>query len=384
MEILYFLFVFLFFYILAFFSLCSNMRQAAFLFLLQIYHFLFSFLFYDFSYGSITDSHNYYLWANDPWLEISGFSGTAFVVKLLSFFCSIFYNDYFFMILFFSGLSFWGISACYISISEFIEKRFLYRNKIIILFFLIPGLHFWTVPIGKDSLFMFALGATFLSIFKNKSKVLFLFSILMIWLLRPHIAFLIIITVGAFYYNVYVSKRSMVVKFSYRFFLILLFLAGAAFSYGFFLDFVQKYSVEGFSSLGEFSESRKSVYADTGSGFDTSTVPVFLRIILFFLGGIPWSFSGFFQLFAMVEGAVILGMIYKISQVIFKLRNIKNQDVYYQYAIYSFIFVFLVSLLLSFGASNLGLMVRQRVMVYIPLFFSFIFLSLYMKERDRY
>lgn len=361
-----------------FLLLRPSARDAAAIFLLCIYHFMYVFLFYGLTVNDITDSSNYYNWASDGWF--GGYFGTGFVVSLIQLIQWFGVDGYFLMMLLFAALSAFGVSAFYVASLHSLKRVAPsdYLRGLLFLGLLIPGLHFWTAPIGKDSLILFSYGLMALSVSRVKGALYFLFGLMLVFLVRPHVGFCILMVFAAYKYFASSSHASAGLRLVYRLALIV----GAVFFififYGFILDYLQKYSVAGFDGLADFVSSRQDIYSDTGSGLSIASVPYIARYVLFFLGGIPWAVGGVFQLFSLIEGVVFLLLLFFAIRSLLALRakSIFINDIVFhnniRLVLCLILFVLLLSALLSYGSGNLGLMVRQRVMIYLPLLLSFL------------
>lgn len=356
----------------------DNAKKIPLVFFLTIYHFLFSIIFLSFEEGSITDSQNYYSWGLDGLWDSN--LGTGFVVQIIYYLSRLGFADYYDFFLVFSGFSAIGISLIYISLNEYI-KKIQFNKKINFIFSLsvfIPSFHFWTVAVGKDSLMVFFYGLLISSILKYKSLVVGVVSALAIFMIRPHVGICVLLMFFLYFY-IYGFGRgysSANEKLGLRFFLVILFFVFSAISYSILLGFVQKYSTSGFENLSDFASSRGDVYAETGSGFSVDSVPYIGRFILMFLGGIPWSSLGILQIAAMFEGIILIYFTIKSYTTLRKIKiNYKLESdilISYRFTVFIFLYAILVAAILAYNSTNLGLMVRQRVMIYIPIFVSFV------------
>lgn len=361
-----------------FLLLRPSARDAAAVFFLCIYHFMYVFLFYGLTVNEVTDSSNYYGWASEGWF--GGYFGTGFVVSLIQLIKWFGVDDYFLIMLFFAALSAFGVSAFYVASMHYLKRLASsdYLRGLLFLGLLIPGLHFWTAPIGKDSLILFSYGLMALSVSRVKGALYFLFGLVLVFLVRPHVGFCILMAFAAYKYFAGSSNATAGLRLIYRLALIV----GAVFFififYGFILDYLQKYSVAGFDGLSDFMSSRQDIYSDTGSGRSIASVPYVARYALFFLGGVPWAVGGIFQLFSLIEGVVFLLLLFFSirSLIAVRAKSVFIKDVFFnnniRLVLCLILFVVLLSALLSYGSGNLGLMVRQRVMIYLPLLSSFL------------
>lgn len=356
-----------------------------------VIHFFFAVAFYYASRDGVTDSHNYFLWSAEG--RGDSLFGTGFVVFLVGVIRSVTGDDYFSALLAFSGISAFGASCVYVGLSRLCSE---WRSGsgtlwILRLGMLMPGLHLWTAPIGKDSLMLLSYGLLTLAVMRRHGvRWTLLVSVIAVsFLVRPHVggcAFLVLLI----YLNRHIVKStSGVIKWIYVCLAALLFIAVAVGGYVFFMNFIQKYSAVGFDSLADFLSERSDVYSETGSGFDASSYPYLVRYFLFLLGGIPWAIAGVFQLLAMVEGLFIVTLLAALIRVVWRVRKMFAKRMPDWFSVlggrgeYLFYYAVCLVAILSFGAGNFGLIARQRVMVYVPMLVAFVvFRVLYFRIRS--
>ena len=316
-------------------------------------------VFFIISQDQITDSLNYFLWAEES--ERWGYSGTSLVVRLVGVFRSLGLNDYLSISLFFCTLSHIGILALLRAVRNVYITSGRRRMPLILsLLFFLPGFHLWTSPIGKDSLSAFLLGVG-LYPFLSNGRVLTLRATLCLsvaFLIRPQLAAPIILGLSVYLYCVNLRNTSAAVSTLISIFYFVLLFAGCAFLYMYFLDFIQKYSTTGFSSIGQFLTSRAAVYQESSSGLDLSSVPIFARPLLFLFGLFPWKISNLQHLATFLEGAIILS--YSVFGFVYLKRYLFLNNFLVERG--SVLFFAGLSLIVGFSliAGNAGLAARLR------------------------
>lgn len=332
---------------------------------ITITHYAFLIVFLVISEGQITDSINYFGWAES--LERWGFSGTDLVVSIVGTLRKFGFNDYVLLSLIFCTLSHIGILMPLRAVTRLSTKLTGRRAPLfLVALFFMPGLHLWTAPIGKDSLSIFLLGVG-LSTFLESGKVFavrVIVCVCILFLIRPHVGAPLII--GLTFYLYFTRMRSTsvsgVIGSSVAFFAILF--IGSAFFYIYSLDFVQKYSPAGFSSLNDFIESRSDVYKETSSGIDLSTVPLFVKPLFFIFGTVPCEIGSLQQAANFGEG----GLIFALTIYGFKLLARRTYSDCALAGRGAFLFLTGLTLIVGFSliAGNAGLAARMRA---IPAFF---------------
>lgn len=334
------------------------------IFFLVTYHFIFSYIFFEFSKDKTNDSYNYFLWAKESFaLDYQGTGIIIRIVKLLNF---IGFDDYSTVFLFFTSISAIAIVGFY----KLIYRDYYSLNMKIIIFILvlIPGLHFWTVSIGKDSLTLFS---TFLVCYgvNNKKFVISILGAIIILFVRYHIFGILAgsLIIYILFFSSYKPKK--ISRGMFRLIIVIITLPVAAIFFSGLMKNIQKYSSDGFSDIGSFINNRQDAYSDVGSGVLLSGQPYIVKVFALIFGGIPWLSIDLLSLFSMLEGIVILVTLYFSLSLLYKNRHQNNY--FYNVSFYFFIFIFIFLLFMPLISANLGIMARMRVIFYLPLFLIF-------------
>lgn len=333
-------------------------------FFLNLYHFLFSLAFYFFSKGKPNDSMNYYMWSINNLANFEFSSGTGFLVHFVNL-LRRFLVEYQLVFLFFSMISSLVILFFFKIIFDFKKNGNISDGGFCILTFLlfVPGLHFWTVAIGKDCLVLLFI-TTFLYAYYNKIFKLLIFSLFFLALIRIHVFAILLIT---FMINEIIYGNNKFKNFSinvYRFFIILLSIPMVFLIYNVLFSIVQKYSADGFSNFGDFVENRGEVYSSEGSGLILSSQPYVFKVLAFILGGLPWLSMDILTLFSMFEGVIIISVMLYLFFNYLIMKGEKNPK-----QVFVLFFIIVFSLFMPIISANLGIMVRMRVMLYMPIYF---------------
>lgn len=140
----------------------------------------------------------------------------------------------------------------------------------------------------------------------------------------------------------------------------------------FFISYIQKYSASGFFAISDFIDARQDVYADSGAGVDLSNYSWPSRMAIFILGFLPYSI-GFSQLASLFEGGVFVWL---LTNVFVMWRHVPsggfnvekiNPAIDKNVCCFFVLFFLLTCLVLSMVSGNLGLIARQRIMLYMPI-----------------
>lgn len=165
-------------------------RGQGFLFLLlAALHVAASIFYWNYSLSNPADSRFYF---NPPteWLYLDITSGTIFTIQLVDWIRSIFGGSYLDYFLLFQAFSFWGIALLLRLSSEIHAEYGLLPNGLAWTPLFIPSLHFWTSAIGKDSPLFLAVSLAVWSAMRLRTRLPFLaVALLLMTLFRPYVAF---------------------------------------------------------------------------------------------------------------------------------------------------------------------------------------------------
>lgn len=335
---------------------------------LFVYHAFFCFVFYYYvlSYGG--DALNYHRNASDTSLFfLENPVGTNFITTLTYPLVQIFDMNFFTVSFLFSLFGFFGLLIFYITVKENIGK-----SKLLALILFIPGLSFWTSSLGKDSLSIFAIALITYGFSKlDKRKSLIIMGLLLLFLLRPHMALLIVFVSGIV---VLISSKS--ISGMSKLFLVIgsfsfLLLAG-----NFVLQYVGMDSLST-ESVESYVEKRES-YNAGGSGVDISNYNMVMKMFTYLLRPLFFDASSLMSLVVSVENLFYL--------ILFSVMLRKK---FFRYMVkaplfvkFNFIYGISALIVLSSSTANLGIAVRQKTMFIMNLIIVVLFF-IYNRRRTK-
>ena len=314
---------------------------------------------YDLSHDA--DAKGYYF---DPYgLSAKPFSfGTVFLVKSVQGMRATIGGSYFEYFLLFQSIGFIGIVLLSRIISDIRLNTNLPDTKWAILVLFLPSMHFWTSAIGKDAPLFLATSMTAWAILRFSSRWFwFALSLLIMTTLRMHIAFVAVISLML---SLFLDKR-------YDLGPRLLFFAIALISSGFIIRTMGSkfgFSASNPNSVVDFISSVRNSH-DFLSGSNTSVSGGFV-VRLFSLLFRPFFIDSpnAFGLISSMENVFFLVSSYLV------LTNIRSFVKWFQRYMsskYFICFTIVLTVLLAMVYYNVGLGLRQRVMVYptlLPIF----------------
>lgn len=292
------------------------------------------------------------------YLDSFGFSG-SFITFLIYPFTNFFDFTYQQIFVLFSFLGFLGVI-------NFLDILFAKNVKnIYILLFFLPGVHYWSSAIGKDSLIFYLLSILVAFYFGLKNNRILYISLFLIFIIRPYIILFII--AGYFISVVLKTERSLVFRiFSVSGLFLLLFLAVLVLNkFGFNID--ENYIEDRAELVSNIAENKNS-----GLYVNTSNYNLFYKMFMYlFFPLLPRGFN-LSELLVIFENMILLFLF--IRFVIFK--KITSFFVKHYLDLLCVVSVFLV--VKSMMLYNLGISVRQKYMIF-PIIF--IVIILYSKNE---
>jgi len=255
--------------------------------------------------------------------------------------------------LLFSSLSFFGLI--------FIAKAF-YRaygivdyKKYLTLVLLLPPLWFWTASLSKDTWVIFGVGLFMLGfIQKNKKQSIvgMAAGIFFCYLVRPQIAAILAFALAGSYFLISFKKLT------FKNVIVLIFATAGAF---YFLGTLDVGS--GVGDIEEFAVSQRQYSSYGGSTIQQSTgvMAYVMAPINILLRPFPWEVGSFLQVITFFELYFIWMLAFLNRRSVIRAFKFMRKD---RLVAFSFVFIALFSVGAGMALSNLGLIARQRIILY--------------------
>jgi len=175
-------------------------KKYFFLLLLGVYHSVLTFFAYHYILTEGGDSTLY--WFKNPstqyhsWLDFFNY-GTDAILFLNYPFVHFLQLPFVWGFILYSFVGFLGILQLYRLSVLMLQEQGIHTNTVYFLYglFLLPNLHFWTSFIGKEAIIFLALSTLFLKGYEKKFlSVGFILSFIIVFIIRPHVALMLLIT----------------------------------------------------------------------------------------------------------------------------------------------------------------------------------------------
>jgi hypothetical protein len=334
----------------------ANVSRARFILfvLLLLEHVGASIVVYLYSQEFGTDAVLYYY---DTW-QVYGTEtgiGTVFIINLVQFIKSYLGGSFLDYFLLFQAVGFWGILFIMRSFDHIHEELGQPLFKPIYLILFLPGIHYWTSSIGKDPLMFFAAAVCTWATFRLQTRYLaFGAAVTLASLVRPHIALLALIALAL---TVLLARKTSLLM---RTALIAVVLAGTASVAGLVEGLVTGLNLSSADSVSEMLESKSQVSEESGGDLSImgASFPVKLFSLLFrplFLDA-----NGIFGYAASLENVVLLAVIVTL---IWRSATALTVTRAAMFARFAFFFFVMITGLLAMVNYNVGLGLRQKMMM---------------------
>ena len=319
----------------------KDRKTVLIIFFIYAYHILFASAYYNFP----SDSHYYFHTIVNGYFRDSLISlGNITLGGSLIFYINNICIEYL-------HLSYLGTSLLYASLS-FIGFWILfkiiqsYKIKYLWLCLFIPSLHFWSVGLGKESLIFFFISILLHGVVKNKLNYIFL-GLLSIFIIRPHVgvlfgsAYIISILFGS---NISLQTRLLVV------------ITSLAFSWPVINFFFGYLGITKFSQIFDFALMMQRQNGWGGSSYKVAEYSNFFQVF-------TYLFRPFFESLKLTWLVASFDNLIYFSIFLWVIVNGKFIGFKDRVNIFLILSFFIFSLVMGFSIANLGIALRQKIMI---------------------
>lgn len=306
--------------------------------------------------------------------NIQNAKGTYFMHALNYFPSNVLDMGFYTNTLLFSLFGYIGLASFYATCEKVIPHNTKYKNYWVFpLVFFMPMLHYWSVPIGKDSILFMCIGLFTYSLLNIIKRIpLVILSLLIAYLVRPHIALFLLVGFGSAY--LFSNKVS---GFKRIFLMTVMLGIGIA-----ILPTVMEYAkIEEVSTdaVQNFNNGKAAALSggNTGSSVDISSYPLPLKIFTFLFRPLFFDINGAPAVVASFENLALLVLCYRAFK--------KDRMETFRKAPFVikglFLFLCIGTLAFSQSMGNLGIMIRMRNMVLPGLLIYILWAFSYQKQK---
>ncbi len=268
---------------------------------LFLWHTLFSIIYYTISLlpNSTYDSVDYYLASSQE--DLGGISvGTQFIRYLTSFFTQGFGFSYLGNFLLYNMIGVIGFFAFVASLKKTnVYKVSKWKKYFFYMLIFLPSLSFWSSAIGKDVFSFTAISLSIWAMIGNPKYFLFSISVLLMFLVRPHIA---MIMLAAMMLSIIVYSKT---KFYVKFTIVAIGLSVAFIAIPFVIQYVGIKGEVSYSGVIEYIQYRQTLNQG-GSSLDISSMSLPMQLITYVFRPFPFEAHNAFALFTSLENILLL------------------------------------------------------------------------------
>ncbi len=341
--------------------------------ILYIWHSLFSLVYALYAQTHTADANGYYYRGLSG--DVSFALGTPFVDYFASFFITTFHLSYLGTFFLFHIFGFLGLLAFYASINYSVQNSSIFVKRLMLITIFLPSISFWSSAIGKDSLAFMSVGLALWAVLNLRKRILLMiFAILVMVMIRPHIAGLFIIASSLTF--IFDKKSSLFSR------IVMTIISAIVASI--LIPFALKYAGVDYSqesNIINYIEHRQTLNMEGGSSLDISSMPLPVQLFTYAFRPLPYEAHSVTALVSSLDNMFILFLFILFLKSFFKKKK-KKKKIKNEYNM-SFIMIFTIIswLILAITTANLGIAVRQKWM-FLP-FLIFIFFH-YIKRDNRH
>ena len=329
-------------------------------------------VYYIYTKTSIADAYSYYYFGS--YFDQFGWSelGTVFighVTQVIKRSIGATYLDCFMV---FQAFGVWGLVVVMRTFHEIYDKVQTKETNLPNVLLFVPSVHFWTSAVGKDAPVFFAVALSTWSVMSLRTRIVpFCIAIGLMVLIRAHIALAVAIAISlaALRHKDFTSGRKAL--------LLSVALVGtgvlfAAVRSTFDVDLTNP------ASLAQFMEARGAAEASDLSSSSLGSSSFWFRLISLLFRPFFFDARNFFGLVASIEN---VGAVFLFGYLLFHFRDVRTlmrHVLFMRFSIYLSMILICILAVLNY---NVGLGLRERVMVYPPLFCLLVATSAYRKAK---
>ncbi|MGZ8285463.1 MAG: hypothetical protein ACXWUQ_07560 [Allosphingosinicella sp.] len=297
------------------------------------------------------------LYYNDPFGIYGTGTGlsTIFIVNFVQFLKEYFGGSLLDYFLLFQAMGFWGILFVLRAFDDIHEELGQEGSRYVYLLLFLPGLHFWTSAIGKDAPIFLSVAMCIWATFRLQRRYLaFAAGMAIALLVRPHITLIALIALAM---TVLVARNTSLLS---RAALLVVALGGIGSVAGLVQESFYGLNISNADSVSEFIETKSSVSEDSGGDVNIIGASFPVKLISLLFRPFFYDASGLLGYIASLENVVLLVV---IGSLIWRFRTAVAVAQGALFARFAAFFFAMLTFLLALVNYNVGLGLRQKMMM---------------------
>ncbi len=279
--------------------------------------------------------------------------GTAAVSYITIFFASVLNLSFLGTFVAYSLFGYIGLSAFDASLRAATQDKSPFIGYFATLVVLLPSISFWSSGIGKDALAFMAAGLLLWAALKPQRRTsLIVIAVLLMLVVRPHMAGIIVIALAASYSlkpGLPFSRRLVVGGAAIAACVVLVPLA---------IDYAGMKGGLNSESLSLYIEQRQQVNLEGGGGIDIAQMSVPMQLFTYLFRPLPFEAFNVFALAASLDNVILLSLFLAGGWRILRQRTLPS-DVNRTFL---WVYVGMAWAILAMTSANLGISLRQKWM----------------------
>lgn len=336
--------------------------------LLYFWHTLFTYVYYWFTVNIGADASVYYAKALRG--NVIFEPGTNFIVYLVSILTNYLHLNMMGCFLVFNLIGSLGLIILDSIIQPLVRNQQKSLRVVATLVIFLPSISFWSSGIGKDGISFLGVVLALWSALELKKRIGSMsIAILMIFLVRPHIAGIMVIALAI---SLFFDKKVNIIM---KVILAFITIGISSFLIPYALNYAGVNAGNSPDDIASYIESREDIYQNTDSGIALSELSFPMKLFTYMFRPLIFEARSITQIFSALDNLILLYLFILGGYKLIKKKNITSQEnrkFMWSYAIIAWI-------ILALTSGNLGIAVRQKIMV-LP-FLLFILISVMPKYK---
>jgi hypothetical protein len=326
--------------------------------LIYIWHTIFCFIYADFVLVNGGDAFSYYEVAANNVVEFN--VGTAAVNWFTALFANYLEFSFIATSLVYNIVGFVGLLAFDASLNQVIINAKKNVRLVLSTLVFLPSISFWSSGIGKDAIAFMAIGLiVWAALAMNRRWSLMAFSIALIFIVRPHIAGLIVVALALATFST--QGRSSILR---KFFKFGVLFAGVVIAVPYAMQYAGLGDAVNLSDLEAYFETRQGYNQEGAGGIDISQMNLPTQLFTYIFRPLPFEAHGFTALAASLENILLIIFFIYAGSCWISLPNkfsFGSGNI-----LFLIIFSIMTWIILAMTTANLGISLRQKWM-FLPM-----------------
>lgn len=329
--------------------------------LLYFWHSIFTFFYYWFTVNVGADASIYYERALTGNIDFE--PGTNFIIYLVLILTKYLHLNMMGCFLVFNLLGILGLIILDSIIQPLVKNQQKSLRVVATLLIFLPSISFWSSGIGKDGISFLGVVLALWSALELKKRMGSMsIAILMIFLVRPHIAGIMVIALAI---SLLFDKKVNIIM---KFVLVFITIGISSFLIPYALNYAGVNASNSSDDIASYIESREDIYKDTDSGITLSELNFPMKLFTYMFRPLIFEARSITQFFSALDNLILLYLFIFGGYRLIKKKNITSQE----NRDFMWIYIIIAWVVLALTTGNLGIAVRQKIMVLPFLFFIFI------------